>query len=62
MAMPVGPFEHAQVPGRLMTLDEFVALPEDNAYRYELQEGVLVVSPRALRKHQLAAFRLAPDR
>jgi Uma2 family endonuclease len=59
MAMPLRPSEHVQVPGRLMTLSEFVSLPEDNRYRYELQEGVLVVSPRALRKHQLAAYRLA---
>jgi Putative restriction endonuclease len=46
-------------PGSLMTLDEWVALPEDNAYRYELQEGVLLVSPRAARRHRLAAQRLS---
>jgi Uma2 family endonuclease len=42
-----------------MKLDEFIALPEDNPYRYELQEGVLRASPLAPRKHQLAAYRLA---
>lgn len=53
MAMPL------RHPGSLMTLDEWVALPEDNTYRYELQDGVLLVSPRAARRHQLAAQRLS---
>ncbi|MGH3774720.1 MAG: Uma2 family endonuclease [Pseudonocardiaceae bacterium] len=39
MAMPL------RRSGSLMTLDEWAALPEDNSYRYELQEGVLLVSP-----------------
>jgi Uma2 family endonuclease len=43
----------------LMTLEEFVALPEDNSARYELQEGILVVSPRSTRPNQLAAHRLS---
>lgn len=43
----------------LMSLDEFIALPEDNSARYELQEGVLVVSPRSSRPNQLAVHRLA---
>jgi Uma2 family endonuclease len=43
----------------LMTLDEFIALPEDNSARYELQEGVLVVSPRSARPNQLAVVRLS---
>jgi hypothetical protein len=51
MAMPL------RHPGSLMTLDEWVALSEDNTYRYELQEGALLVSPRAARRHQLAALR-----
>jgi hypothetical protein len=42
MAMPL----HDR--GSLMTLDEWIALPEDNTYRYEPQEGVLLVSPRPL--------------
>ncbi|MGQ0773705.1 MAG: Uma2 family endonuclease [Pseudonocardiales bacterium] len=53
MAMPL------RNPGSLMTLDEWVALPEDNTFRYELQEGVLLVSPRPAPKHQQAAYRLA---
>jgi Uma2 family endonuclease len=44
---------------RLMTLEEYDALPEDNTAHYELQEGVLVMSPRAARKHQQALVRLA---
>jgi Uma2 family endonuclease len=51
MAMPV--------PHGLMTVEEYDALPEDNSARYELQEGVLIVSPRPLRKHQRAAIRFA---
>ena len=43
----------------LITLDEWIALPEDAEHRYELQEGVLVVSPRPVRGHQLAAVRLS---
>lgn len=42
-----------------MTLDEWTALPEDNTYRYQLQQGVLLVSPRAARRHQLAAQHLS---
>ncbi len=42
----------------LMTLEEFVALPEDESARYELQEGVLVVAPRPRPLHQDAMFRL----
>lgn len=37
---------------RLLTVDEFAALPEDNSIRYELQEGVLVMSPRPVPDHQ----------
>lgn len=51
MAMPLG--------RTLVTLEEYIALPEDNSARYELQEGVLVVSPRAVRAHQLCALRLS---
>ncbi|WP_296367379.1 MULTISPECIES: Uma2 family endonuclease [unclassified Pseudonocardia] len=43
----------------LMTLEEFDALPEDNSAHYELQEGVLVMSPRAARRHQQALVELA---
>lgn len=44
--------------GRLLTLDEFVALPEDNSQRYELDEGILVVSPRPVPPHQRVGNRL----
>ncbi|MGH4005301.1 MAG: Uma2 family endonuclease [Pseudonocardiaceae bacterium] len=53
MAMPL------RRSGSLMTLDEWAALPEDNSYRYELQEGVLLVSPRPAPQHQQVAYRLA---
>jgi Uma2 family endonuclease len=53
MAMPL------RHPGSLMTLDEWIALPEDNTSRYELQEGVLLVSPRPTLRHQQTAYRLA---
>jgi Uma2 family endonuclease len=42
----------------LMSLGEFIDLPEDNSARYELQEGVLVVSPRSARPNLLAVHRL----
>jgi Uma2 family endonuclease len=43
----------------LMTLEEYDALPEDNSAHYELQEGILVVSPRPVKKHQQALARLS---
>jgi Uma2 family endonuclease len=39
------------VPFDLMTLDEWIALPEDNSAHYELQEGVLIVAPKRGRRH-----------
>jgi len=42
----------------LLTVAEFVALPEDNSIRYELQEGVLVMSPRPVPHHQRCLRRL----
>jgi Uma2 family endonuclease len=44
--------------GALMTLEEYDALPEDSSARYELQEGVLVMSPRPIRLHQQVLGRL----
>jgi Uma2 family endonuclease len=44
-----------------MTLEEFVALPEDDSARYELQEGVLVASPKWGRRHQAALMDLASE-
>lgn len=57
--IPDEPFARVLVPGRLLTLEDYDALPEDDAARYELQEGVLVVSPRAVRAHQRALVALA---
>jgi Uma2 family endonuclease len=48
----------AQPVHRLLTLEEFSALPEDDSARYELQEGVLVMSPRPRREHQKAVTAL----
>jgi Uma2 family endonuclease len=45
-------------PDHLLTLEEFIELPEDNSRRYELQEGVLIVRPRANLLHQRIAIRL----
>lgn len=45
-------------PDHLLTLEEFVELPEDNSRRYELQEGVLFVSPRASWLHQRVLLHL----
>jgi Uma2 family endonuclease len=44
--------------GRPFTVAELDRLPDDGR-RYELLDGVLVVSPRPTTVHQLAAFRLA---
>ncbi|WP_037315440.1 Uma2 family endonuclease [Amycolatopsis orientalis] len=47
-----------QWPHRLLTLDDWAALPEDPEHRAEVVEGVLVVSPRPLYFHQRAVNRL----
>ena len=47
------------IPRELMTLDQWDALPEDNSAHYELQEGVLVVSPKWGMRHQTALVQLA---
>jgi len=41
-----------------MTVEEFVALPEDTSARYELQDGVVVMSPRPTLLHSLIQTRL----
>ncbi|VDR37225.1 Uncharacterized protein conserved in cyanobacteria [Tsukamurella paurometabola] len=41
-----------------MSLDDWRALGEDTAGRSELQEGVLIVSPSPVPRHQKAGFRL----
>lgn len=45
-------------PDHLLSLDEWAALPEDNAHHYELVEGVLAVSPRPASRHQRALGKL----
>ncbi|MGH3613575.1 MAG: Uma2 family endonuclease [Pseudonocardia sp.] len=52
--MTAPPLQHP----RLLTVAEFAALPEDNSVRYELQEGVLVMSPRPVPNHQRCLRRL----
>jgi Uma2 family endonuclease len=47
------------MPRGLLTLADWEALPEDNSAHYELQEGVLVASPRPAKPHQRAVYRLA---
>ncbi|MGH3752452.1 MAG: Uma2 family endonuclease [Pseudonocardiaceae bacterium] len=51
MALPVPPI-------RPMTVTEYTALPEDDEIRYELQEGILVMSPSPLPDHQRCLRRL----
>ncbi|GAA2333287.1 Uma2 family endonuclease [Saccharopolyspora halophila] len=46
-------------PDHLLTLAEFDELPEDNSRRYELQEGVLQVTPKAAGFHQFVLTRLS---
>ena len=46
------------LPRGLLTLADWAALPEDNSAHYELQEGVLVASPRPAKPHQRAMVRL----
>ncbi|KXO90718.1 Uma2 family endonuclease [Tsukamurella pseudospumae] len=43
---------------RLLSLEEWRALGEDDVSRVELQEGVLILSPRPRSKHSLAVSRL----
>jgi Uma2 family endonuclease len=45
-------------PGQPFTVDDLDRMPDDGR-RYELLDGVLVVSPRPTTVHQLAATRLA---
>lgn len=46
-------------PDRLLTMADWEALPEDNSRSYELMEGVLIVSPRPVLRHQFAIWQLA---
>jgi Uma2 family endonuclease len=44
---------------RLLSLEDWDALPEDNSAHFEMQEGVLIVTPRPRRSHARAVFRIA---
>jgi len=46
-------------PDRLLSLDDWDALPEDPTRRFELIEGVMLVVPRPASLHQRAMVRLA---
>ncbi|MEU6186238.1 Uma2 family endonuclease [Nocardia sp. NPDC047038] len=48
-------------PDHLLTLEDWIALPEDSSRNYELVEGVLVVSPKPVSQHQRAVLRLGPQ-
>ncbi|MDL5158124.1 Uma2 family endonuclease [Actinomycetospora termitidis] len=45
-------------PDHLLSLDEWIALPETSEWRFELAEGVLVVAARPIRRHQKLIMRL----
>ncbi len=45
-------------PGHLLTIAEYAALGEDDQYRWELQEGNLVMSPSPTPRHMLASGEL----
>jgi Uma2 family endonuclease len=47
-----------QPPGRLLTITEYAQLGEDDQHRWELQEGMLVMSPSPTPRHQTALVRL----
>ncbi len=44
---------------RPLTIADYVAMPEEDDRRFEVQEGMLVTSPRPLGLHQRAQLRLA---
>jgi Uma2 family endonuclease len=60
------PFPHHHVNPTLVPYDlrrrysveEFARLPEDNTFRYELQDGVITVSPRPSNLHMKVLLRL----
>jgi hypothetical protein len=42
-------------PGRLLTIGDYAALPEDDQHRWELLEGSLLMSPSPTPRHMVAA-------
>lgn len=47
---------HPSVP--LLSVEQYAGLPEDGEIRHELQEGILVMSPSRMAKHQICQRRL----
>lgn len=47
----------AERPGR-WTVNDIRRMPEDELFRYELDDGVLIVSPRPSSPHQVASYRI----
>ena len=47
-----------ELPGRLLTVDAYIALGEDDSCRSELQEGNLVMSPSPAPDHMIVMGRL----
>jgi len=47
-----------QPPGRLLTIADYLALGEDDRYRWELLEGNLIMSPSPTPRHMIALKRL----
>lgn len=45
-------------PNHYYTVEEFAALPEDPSAHYELQDGVIIVSPKAAKEHMFASYEL----
>lgn len=45
-------------PGHLLTIADYAALGEDDRYRWELQEGNLVMSPSPTPRHMIASGEL----
>jgi Uma2 family endonuclease len=43
---------------RLYSVEEYLGLSEDKTFRYELQDGVLIVSPRPAWNHQVVSGEL----
>lgn len=56
-ALPQQPYP--QPPGRLLTVAEYAKLDEDDQHRWELQEGVMLVSPRPTPRHMTVVYELA---
>lgn len=54
MSMTALPYD----PHHYYTVDEFAALPEDTSAHYELQDGVVIVSPKPAKEHMFVSFEL----